>query len=72
MLSILSQVMGDRDAICRELRARFLTIWRREQLVSLVSYALAERLVEQNIGLFRRQLTREELLRFVDHAARMS
>jgi len=64
--------MGDRDAICRELRARFLTIWRREQLVSLVSYALAERLVEQNIGLFRRQLTREELLRFVDHAARMS
>lgn len=64
MLSILSSVMGDCDAICRELRARLLTIWRREQPISPVAYELAKRLVEQNMGLFRRQLTREELLRF--------
>ena len=38
-----------------------LAIWREELLVSIVSYELAERLVEQNVGLFRRQLTQEEL-----------
>ena len=33
-------------------------------MVSPVAYSLVERLVEQNIGLFRRQLTREEQLRY--------
>ena len=33
-------------------------------MVSPVGYGLAERLVEQNTGLFRRQLTKEEHLRF--------
>ena len=33
-------------------------------MVSPNACEIAERLVEQNIGLFRRQLTKEELLRF--------
>ena len=33
-------------------------------MVSHTAYELAKRLVQQNIELFRRQLTREELLRF--------
>lgn len=33
-------------------------------MVSLTAYELDKRLVEQNIGLFRRHLTSEELLRF--------
>ena len=33
-------------------------------MVSPVAYELAQRLVEQNIELFRRQLTREELFQF--------
>ena len=32
--------------------------------MQVAAYELAGRLVEQNIGLFRRQLTREELLQF--------
>lgn len=64
MQSILSSCMGGHDAIFIRLRTRLLTIWRREQLVSLIAYELAERLAKQNIGLFRRHLTREELLRF--------
>ena len=54
MMSILAFVLGDRDAICRELRVRLLSIWRREQLVSPVAYELAEMIVEKNIGLFKR------------------
>lgn len=49
--------------ICRELQSRLLSVWRREKLVSPTAYELAERLVEQNINLLRRQLTREEQLR---------
>ena len=64
MQSILSSCMRGRDAICRELQSRLLSMWPREQLVSPAAYELAKRLVELNIGLFRRQLTREELLRF--------
>ena len=44
--SILSSCMGDRDAICRELQARLLSIWRREQMVSPAAYELAQGLVE--------------------------
>lgn len=39
-------------------------------MISHVSYELAERLVEHNIGLFDRQLTREELLRFAASCSR--
>lgn len=39
-------------------------------MVSLASYDLAERLVEQKIGLFKRQLTKEELLRFEGSCSR--
>ena len=63
MQSILSSCMRDRETICRELQTRFLSIWR-EQLVSPTASELAQGLVEQNIGLFKRQLTREELLQF--------
>ena len=64
MLSILSSVMGDRDANWRELQAKLLAIWRREQLVSPAAYELAQGLVEHNIRLFRGHLTREDLLLF--------
>lgn len=64
MQSILSSCMRRRDAICRELQSLLLFAWRRAQLVSPIAYGLAERLVGQNIGLFRRQLTREEQFRF--------
>ena len=46
MQSILSSCMGDRDAICRELQTRLLSIWRREQLVSPAAYELAQGLIE--------------------------
>ena len=62
MQSILLSCMRDHGTIGRELRTRLLSIWRREQLVSPAAYELAQGLVEQNIGLIRRQLTREELL----------
>ena len=54
MQFILSSCMRDHDTIGRELQTRLLSIWRREQLVSPVAYKLAQGLVEQNIGLFRR------------------
>ena len=54
MQSILSSCMGDHDAICWELQTRLLSIWRREKLVSPTTYELAQGLVEQNVGLFRR------------------
>ena len=72
MQSILSSCMRDCEAIFQELQTRVLSIWRREKLVSPVVYELAQGLVEQNIGLFRRKLTREELLQLVDQAAEMS
>ena len=55
--------MRGHDAIFRELQSQLLSVWKREQLVSPAAYELTERLVEQNIVLFRRQLTKEELLR---------
>lgn len=64
MQSILSSCMRDHETISRKLQTWLLSIWRRKQLVSPAAYELAQGLVEQNIGLFRRQLTREELLQF--------
>ena len=58
-LEIMAGVMGN----CKMLQSRLLTIWREEQLFSLATYKLAKRLVEQNIRLFRRRLTQEELQR---------
>lgn len=58
--SILSSCMRGRDVICREFQSQLLYVWTRDQLVSPAAYELAKRLVEQDIGLYRRQLTREE------------
>jgi len=63
MLSILSSVMGDRDVIWKKMQSELLSIWRKEQLTSPITYELAKRLVEQNIRLLKRQLTHEELWR---------
>lgn len=60
MQYFFSSCMRVLDAICWELQSRLLSVWRREKLVSPITYGLAERLVEQKIGLFRRHLTREE------------
>ena len=64
MQFMLLSCMRDRDVIFRELQTRLLSIWRREQLVSPAAYELAQGLVQQNIELFKRQFTREELLQF--------
>lgn len=63
MLNILSLVVRECDVICKQLQYKLLAIWRKEQIVSLISYELAERLVAQNMRLFKRQLAKEELMR---------
>ena len=53
---------GDSD-ICRILRSKALTIWRKKLVVLPVAYDLVETLVMQNIKLLKRVLTRKELKR---------
>ena len=62
MQKIVSLFLGDAD-ICKILRSKLLTIWRRKPKVSPVSYDLVEKLVRKNIKLLRKVLTRKELRR---------
>lgn len=49
--------------ICKILRSKFLTIWRKEPMVSPSAYDLFNNLVMQNIKLLRKVLTRKDLRR---------
>lgn len=46
MQSILSSTIEAHDSICKKLKFKLLAIWRKEQIVSLATYELAERLVK--------------------------
>lgn len=51
---------GDAN-MCKILRSKLLTIWRKELIVSPGAYDLVERLVMQNIKFLWRVLTKKEL-----------
>ncbi len=53
---------GDAD-ICKILRSKMLTIWRKEPKVSPTTYDLVEKLVRKNIKLLIVVQTRKELRR---------
>lgn len=53
---------GDVD-ICKVLRAKLLTIWRKEPIILPNTYDLVEKLVTQNKKVLRRVLTKKELRR---------
>ena len=63
MQNIVSMFLkGDAD-ICKILRSKLLTIWRKEPKVSPAAYDLVEKLVRQNIKWLKKVLTRKELRR---------
>ena len=53
---------GDAD-ICKILRSKLLTIWKKEPKVSLAAYDLVKKLVKKNIKWLRKVLTKKELRR---------
>ena len=63
MQNIVSLFLEGDANICKILRSKLLTIWRKELQGLPTTYYLVKNLVKKNIKLLRRVLTRKELRR---------
>jgi len=63
MQKIVSLFLEGYADICKIIRSKLFTIWRKELTVSSDTYDLVDKLVRKNIKFLKRVFTKKELMR---------